>query len=49
LGNRVGPEDRDRISASIVKRVGEPTTTAELEQFERERVALLARLRARRA
>jgi hypothetical protein len=36
LDNRISPEDRDRISASIAKRVAGPPTVAELEQFERE-------------
>jgi hypothetical protein len=41
LGNRVGPEDRDRLLASIAERVGSPPmTAAELEQFDRECEAL---------
>ena len=47
LGNRISPEDRDRILASIAARVGGgPPTAAELEQFERDSDALRARLRA---
>jgi hypothetical protein len=47
LGNRISPEDRDRILASIAERVGGgPPTAAELEQFERDSDALRARLRA---
>jgi hypothetical protein len=37
LGNRIGPEDYERIMASIAVKVGgPPMTEAELEQFERE-------------
>jgi hypothetical protein len=47
LGNRVGPEERARLLASIAERVGSgPPTVAELEQFERESDALRAQLRA---
>jgi hypothetical protein len=47
LGNRISPEDRDRILASIAERVGGgPPTAAELEQFERDSDALRAQLRA---
>jgi len=49
LGNRVGPEDRARLLASIAERVGGgPPTAAELEQFARESEALRAQLRALR-
>jgi hypothetical protein len=41
LGNRVGPEERARLLASIAERVGSgPPTAAELEQFDREGEAL---------
>jgi hypothetical protein len=36
LGNRVSPEERGRILASIAAKVGGRPTEAELEQFERE-------------
>jgi hypothetical protein len=37
LGNRVGPEDYERITASIAAKVGgRPMPEAELEQFERK-------------
>jgi hypothetical protein len=36
LGNRVGPEDYERIMASIAAKVGGvPPTEAEIEQFDR--------------
>ena len=47
LGNRIDPRDHDRILAFIAEKVA-PPTAAELEQFERERDALLAQLRALR-
>jgi hypothetical protein len=36
LGNRVAPEDYERIVAAIAAKVGGRPTEAELEQFERE-------------
>lgn len=37
LGNRIGPDDYERIIASIAAKIGgRPMTEAELEQFERE-------------
>ena len=43
FGNRVGPEDRDRLLASIAEKVGEgPPTPAELEQYAREYDALVS-------
>jgi hypothetical protein len=36
LDNRIGPEDYERIVASIAAKVGGRPTEAELEQFERE-------------
>jgi hypothetical protein len=45
LGNRIDPRGHDRILAFIAEKVA-PPTAAELEQFERERDALLAQLRA---
>jgi hypothetical protein len=49
LGNRVGPEDRERLLASIAKKVGgRPMTTAELEQFARESDDLLRQIREAR-
>jgi hypothetical protein len=48
LGNRVGPEERARLLASIAARVGVPPSADELEQFEREADALRAQSRVRR-
>jgi hypothetical protein len=45
LGNRVSPEERERILASIAAKVGGRPTEAELEKFEREREQLLQSLR----
>jgi hypothetical protein len=46
LGNRIGPEDYERIIASITAKVGGlAMTEAELEQFERECEQLLQSLR----
>jgi hypothetical protein len=46
LGNRIGPEDYERIIASIAAKVGgRPMTEAELEQFEREREQFMRSLR----
>jgi hypothetical protein len=40
--SRVTPEDRKRIIASIVKRLGEaPPTRAQLEKFKRDRALLM--------
>jgi hypothetical protein len=45
LGNRIGPEDYERILASIAAKVGGRPTEAELEQFERECEQLMQSLR----
>jgi hypothetical protein len=45
LGNRVSPEERERILASIAAKVGGRPTDAELEKFERGREQLLQSLR----
>jgi len=47
--NRVGPEDRKRITAVIAAKVGGPPTEAELEQLERERFLPRPRRRPRRS
>jgi hypothetical protein len=45
LGNRIGPEDYERVIASIAAKVGgRPLTEPELEQFEREREQFLRSL-----
>jgi hypothetical protein len=49
LGNRVGPEERARLLASIAERVGSgPPPVVELKQFARERDQLMGSLRAPR-
>ena len=43
LGNRVSPDERKKIEAAIVKRVGgKPMTKAQLRQFDQNREGLLA-------
>jgi hypothetical protein len=46
LGNRVSPEECERILAAIAAKVGGRPTEAELEQFELEREAFLQSMRA---
>jgi len=49
LGNRVGPEDYERIVASVGAKVGgRPPSDAELEQLEREREQTLEALQPSR-
>ena len=46
LGNRMLPQERQRIVAAISKRLGEPSPTrSEMAQFERERDQLMCDLR----
>jgi hypothetical protein len=45
LGNRIGPEEYERIVAAIAAKVGGRPTEAELEQFEREREQRMQSLR----